>query len=438
MTVMTAETIIMQVLDTALLGLTPVERWQAARKLNNSFMSNYGFVLITAMVLVVLIAVLMWVSYSRILQGRKVVEQSFINNAKRRGLSSHEQNILRQIISHSGLEHGDSIFTTQNAFERGVTKLMQAIAAKHTPKESEQLKAGLSFLREKLGFKPSPSPVLGSTKDASTRQIPVGKEIQIERRKAHGSESIEAVVAENDDMAVTVKLAMSLQTKPGDIWRAHYYFGSYVWEFDTSVVRCDGDILVLNHSEDVRSINRRRFSRVPASKPALIASFPFFKKVESGTASGRGRSKTRRRSASVLKSSWAVPEFVPAVVTELAGPGLRIESPLEAKAGDRLLIVFRLDEEGQKNSTSNKTSKAATSRIVGDLAQVRRCTALEKGFLIAVELVGLSDSDIDQLMQATKAVSSKAGAKEQETSAHTDSNGHTKQDIARPKVMQGA
>jgi len=435
---MTAETIIMRILSTALLGLTPVERWQAARRLNNSFISNYGFVLVTAIVLVVLITVLVWVSYSRILQGRKVVEQSFINNATRRGLSSHEQNILRQIISHSGLEQGDSIFTTQDAFERGVAKLMQAIAAKHTPQESEQLKAGLSFLREKLGFKPSASPVSGNTRDASTRQIPVGKEIQIERRKAHGSESIEAVVTENDDMAVTVKLAMSLRTKPGDIWRAHYYFGSYVWEFDTSVVRCNGDILVLNHSEDVRSINRRRFSRVPANRPALIASFPFFKTVESGTDSGRGHTKTKRRSASVLKSSWAVPEFVPAVVTELAGPGLRIEAPLEVKAGDRLLIVFKLDDEGRKNSTSNKTSKATTSRIVGDLAQVRRCTALEKGFSIAVELVGLSDSDIDQLMQATKEASSKASAKDQDTSARTDSNEQTMQGIAWPKVMQGA
>jgi len=260
----------------------------------------------------------------------------------------------------------------------------------------------------------------------------------MERRKAHGSESIEAIVKENDDMAVTVKLAMSLQTKRGDVWRAHYYFGSYVWEFDTSVVSCDGDILVLNHSEDVRSINRRRFSRVSANKAALIASFPFFKKVESSTGSGRGHTKTNRHSSSVLKNSWAVPEFVPAVVTELAGPGLRIEALLEVKAGDRLLIVFKLDDEGQKNSTSNKTSKAATSRIVGDLAQVRRCTALERGFSIAVELVGLSDSDIDQLMQATKEVSSKAGAKDQDNSARTDSNEQTKQDVARPKVMQGA
>jgi hypothetical protein len=435
---MTADTVIMRIISTALLGLTPVERWQAARKFDNSFMSNYGFVLVTAIVLVVLIAVLVWISYSQILQGRKVVEQSFINNAKRRGLSSHEQNILRQIISHSGLEQGDSIFTTQDAFEKGVAKLMQAIAAKHAPQESEQLKAGLSFLREKLGFKPSASFVSSTTKDVSTRQIPVGREIQMERRKAHGSESIEAIVKENDDMAVTVKLAMSLQTKPGDIWRAHYYFGSYVWEFDTSVVSCDGDILVLNHSEDVRSINRRRFSRVPANRPALIASFPFFKKIESCTVSGRGRSKTRRRSASVLKNSWAVPEFVRAVVTELAGPGLRIEAPLEVKAGDRLLIVFNLDDDGQKNSTSNKTSKATALKIVGDLAQVRRCTALEKGFSIAVELVGLSDSDIDQLMKATKAASSNVGAKDQDTSVHSDSNEQTKQSIARPKVMQGA
>jgi hypothetical protein len=432
-------TIIIRILDSTLLGLTPVERWQAARRLDSSFMSDYGFVLVTAIVLVVLVVVLLWVSYSRISQGRRAAEQSFVENATKRGLSSNERDILRQIISHSGLEQGTSIFTTQDAFERGVAKLMQACVTKHTPQESEQLRAGLSFIREKLGFKPSVSPVsTGKARDASTRQIPVDKELQIERRKAHGSESIEAVVTENDDMAVTVKLATSLQTKPGDIWRAHYYFGSYVWEFDTSVVRSDGDILVLNHSEDVRSINRRRFSRVPVNKPALIASFPFFKTVKLSIGGG-GRAKTKRRSASVLKDSWAVPKFVPAVVTELAGPGLRIEAPLEVKAGDRLLVVFELDNQAQKSSTTN--SEAATSRIVGDIARVRRCTTFEKGFSIAVELMGLSDSNIDQLMQAakpkvTEAVSSKADAG-RDIPAHTDDE-QTKQEVAQPGVMQGA
>jgi hypothetical protein len=437
---MTADIIVMQVINAILLGLTPVERWQAARRLDRSFMSDYAFILVTAIVLVALVVVLLWVSYSQISHRRKIEERLFIENAARRGLTSLEQDILRQVISHSGPERGVSIFTIQDAFERGATKLMQASATKYTPEQSEQLRAGLSFLREKLGFRSSVSSVSASkVKDVSTRQISVGKELQIERRKVHGSESIEAVVAENNEMEIAIKLATPLQTQRGDVWRVYYHFGTYVWEFDTSVIRCDGDILFLNHTEDVRSINRRRFVRVSTCKPALVASFPFFKTVKSSTDGADARTGKKRHSKNTLKSSWAVPKFVSAVVKELAGPGLLIEAPLQVRAGDRLLIVFKLDGSDKKSSAS--TSKTETSTIVGDIAHVRRCSALEKDFLIAVELIGLSDSDIDQLMQVakpkdSKSASSSDGLDEQNAFIQLDRE-TDEQDVVKPKVMQG-
>ncbi len=55
------------------------------------------------------------------------------------------------------------------------------------------------------------------------------------------------------------------------------------------------------------------------------------------------------------------PEFVPAVVTELAGPGLRIETSLKVKAGERILVLFNLAQERDSNA----------AQIVQDVGEVR-------------------------------------------------------------------
>ena len=130
----------------------------------------------------------------------------------------------------------------------------------------------------------------------------------------------------------------------------------------------------MNHSDDVRFVNRRRFIRVPVKKQAFIAHFPFAKASE---------------------SVCRPPEFVPAVVTELAGPGLRIESRLEVKKGQRVLVVFGLDEEKTGELTPTNTD---TVKIVEDMGEVRHTKVIPDGLSIAVELTGLSDPDVDELI----------------------------------------
>jgi hypothetical protein len=196
----------------------------------------------------------------------------------------------------------------------------------------------------------------------------------------------------------------------------HYYFGASVWEFDTSVVSYDGDILILNHSDSVRFINRRRFLRVPVNMPAFIAPFPF----EMTTARSDSRSEEQKpqpSSSDVSRSVWGPPEFVSAIVTELAGPGLRVETALEVNVGDRVLMVFRLDAEGDSDSHRQESGGAATLRVVQDIGEVRHVKGIEKGLSVAVELVGLSDQDVDELVRATNAASLKAGASGSDTPA---------------------
>jgi hypothetical protein len=52
--------------------------------------------------------------------------------------------------------------------------------------------------------------------------------------------------------------------------------------------------------------------------------------------------------------------------------------------------------------------------VVEDIAEVRHIRAISNGFSIAVELIGLSDPDIGELIRATNGASRKAGAASQE------------------------
>jgi len=130
---------------------------------------------------------------------------------------------------------------------------------------------------------------------------------------------------------------------------------------------------------------------------------------------------------------------VPAVVTELAGPGLRIEVPIELKVGDRVLVVIRLDEGEQRDLIPHQSgvareSKAATSKVVEDIGVVRHTKAVQNGFSIAVELVRLSDSYVNELIRATNAAALQAGTGNQ--SAGGSVNAVEK--IAEPVAVRGA
>jgi hypothetical protein len=173
--------------------------------------------------------------------------------------------------------------------------------------------------------------------------------------------------------------------------------------------------MVLNHSDNVRFINLRRFMRIAVNKPAFIARFPFsapllFSESKKGEQSRNG-------------SGLTPPEFVSAVVTELAGISLSLTVPFEAKVGERVLVVFKEEgreaAEDRKQSNDNKQagaadevqSKAASNpltsapnslrtRIIQDIGEVMRVQAYEKGFSIVVRLTGLSDSNINELVRA--------------------------------------
>jgi hypothetical protein len=98
--------------------------------------------------------------------------------------------------------------------------------------------------------------------------------------------------------------------------------------------------------------------------PALIAALPFL------------RDHPGADTTSVAELGDGAPKFIEGLVTELAGPGLRLEARLPAGSGDRVLVVFPLAAGG-----------AATRRGARGCHRPREyCRPLQAS--VAVELVG--------------------------------------------------
>ena len=400
-----------------LLTLTPTEKWQAIRGLGSGFAGEHAFVLICGTTLLVLTALLIAVSYNYRENDRRVASEMFSAYADRRGLSRHERHILLEIATRAQLKRNESIFTLAGAFNRGAAKATDEALVSKGAKRGKRIGAELAVLREKLGFERQISdPTASAMKSGKpgSRQIPIGKKLQITPRDNNEPDNIEATVMKNDEIELVVKLAKPLEADPGDLCGVHYYFGASVWEFDASVISCHSGILVLTHSYEMRFINRRRFLRVSVNRPAFIASFPFAKTFPPGSNSAEW---IERGSVDSLPVAWGPPEFVPAEVTELAGPGLRLEAPMEVEVGERVVVILKMCEESASHeqgaspqSALMPKSKGTPSRVVEDVGEVRHVRATENGFSIAVELTGLSDSNVNELIRETNSASFAVGA----------------------------
>jgi len=426
--------VITEVLGAAFLALTPEERWGAAREFAFDFTFERWMILVGMIAMIVLGALFLWGGFSWAKEKKKAFGKSFVDNARALGLTGRESQLLTIAADRAGLKRAESIFTMDTAFERGTAKVIEdGLGGEQSAEKSEQMKIEFSFLREKLGF----GKRLGSSagaKKLSSRQIPVGKTLYITRRKARDSDDIESTVVKNSATELVIKVSKPVGVTFGETWCVRYYSGVSVWEFDTAVVSCDGGILALNHSERVRFINRRRFLRVPVRRRAFIAQFPFARTVVEQSAQKKEQGKVDQDLSGASGRMWGPPEFVPAVVTEFAGPGLRMESALEVKVGQRVLVVFSLDEEdGRDSARAPEGDKTAAPKIVEDIGEVRHSRAAENGFSIAVELTGLSDSDVDELILASNTASLKSAAWDKDVPPSAESE----ERVLEPAAAQG-
>lgn len=393
-----------------LLGLTSSERWAAARRIEPRAVSQEWFVLIGVTIIAVLLVLLIVISYRRRQLTKRQKAETFADDALRRGLSARERQILLAVAVRSGLRHTYDIFYKLDAFDRGAGRLLAECAQTRTPHENEGLKAEVAGVREKLGFRTTSTPQAAVLREhPSSREIPVGKYLELTSRREGQAVAVRAEVVRSDEIELALALRAPLESNAGEAWLARYYSGMCAWEFHTSTVSCNGKKLILNHSDEIRFINRRRFPRVSVRTPALVAHFPF--------------AQTEATVGEAAATTGWTPTFIASTLTELAGPGLRIETPLQMHVDDQILVVVRL-AEGTGGAAPREHTLAALGRVrhgrdiergtgipdavdcVFDGSLRRDFGALAPHCLsIAVELIGLSDAQVDELASLTDELS---------------------------------
>lgn len=356
--------------DVLLEALTPYEKYDAMRRLGGGgttypILTNKWFVLLAASIVFILTIVLLVVRRVRIEHEKDQAVNKFNHEANRKGLTAAEREILLGIAKKAGLKRIDTIFTHWAAFDRGSAKLMQEVfSAGQNIVQRKKLNMTVNSIKVKLGFaKPARSHGVGGgvSKGPTSRSIPEGREVSIAPTHRSSGSRIEAVVTKNSEYELSLRPEIPVLSVPGDMWNVQYRFGSAVWEFDALTLVCGIEGLELNHTDNVRYMNRRRFSRAVVDKPALIADFP----------------------ALCPDAASRRPEFENCRITEISGPGLRISTQLDVRYGDRVLVIFEL--EG--------------GRIVQDIAEVRGSRDTAVGRSIAVELIGLTEAGINELVR---------------------------------------
>ena len=387
--------VLLTLLSGSISELTPIERWQAARWFNN-IVNQSWFIIASVTAVFVLVMLLVLVTYYRIINERRKINQLFMENAGTRGLSSREIHILIDIASKAKLKRIESIFSMSDVFDRGATQIIRSAFAQYGAQRSRYLSAELSILRAKLGFRTrntTSNDLALSQKESDSRKIAIGRNLYLTSLDSDDFFDAEVLVKENNELGIIVELTNPLELRHGMTLCVRYYYGAPIWEFDTSVIEAKNNILVLNHSDNIRYVNRRRFLRVPVNEPAFIAAFPFSKIMED----------EGQESDISMNNKWGSPEFMPAAVTELAGPGLRVVAPLEVKIGDRVVIILKLSQNEPENI--GDSDKANSYKIVEDIGIVRHTEAVDNGLSIAVELTGLNESNVGELVRETNIVS---------------------------------
>jgi len=399
---MTLDGLTLHCMQKMILAMSPTQRWQAARMPSRGLLTNHWFILVCVVVMVALTALLFWVSLRRIRQENLNSDRVFIDLAEEKSLTVRECQILQKLARQSGVRRPQAVFTDRAAFERGAVQMMAETLSDGESQKKQQLFTEVSLLREKIGFGREYA-ALGTnrSRSRSSRQIPVAKRVTLLRMPVGETEAIEVTVHSNKNQELCVQLDEAIKVALGALWTVRYFHGASVWEFDASVLSYDGTVLALSHSDHVRFVNRRRFLRVPVLRRALIAKFPFEQTIDWADAA-----MTVKRNQKEIVSVHPIdlcgsPEFAPATVTEMGGPGLRIETLLDIRPGERVLVAFDIEVEPLMSDDPSTVDRA--SRLIEDIGEVRHVKQLEKGVSVAVELSGLKDADVNELIRATNA-----------------------------------
>lgn len=350
-------------------ALTPNERFQAVRQLNTSYgnglLTNKWFVLLGWSVVILLSLLLVAVRQMRKEKEKIAREQRFNEQANALELSSQERDMVKTIAELAGVRQRSMVFLMREAFNRGLAKLKQKVLTQQCdPEKWTQLEAMVCVIKEKLGF--SDNQLRGlmnrSSKDQTSRQVPVGTAVIVSRSDDKLARGLSAEVVDNNELEICIRCVEPPLCNPGDAWIIQFQNGAVTWDFQAITVNVSERELRLSHSDHLRFVSKRHFARVTTEKPAQIAVFPVFKQTHSD-------------------SKQIKMEFNSAELIEIAGPNLRLKTSVNVGIRQRVIVLFELD----------------AGLIMQDVGEVRDIQQSEKDRSILIEMIGLSNRDIDEL-----------------------------------------
>ena len=376
-------------------AMTPQERFRAMGRpdtdgLSMDFLVGQWLQSAGWLAIALLIIVLLMCYKRRIKQQQIRTERSFCENAIRLQLNGEERDIVAAIAALAGVKQKDAIFTLRHEFDTGLNQLMCTIfSAGQNLTERQKFHEAVLSIKTKLGFISSQlkNGVAGRNgTERSTRQIQVGTEVQLLSPNKDSAERFSAEITQNDNFEFSLRPEVPVTCQAGDIWTVQYNNGAMTWEFEAVMTDCSQGNLSFGHSERIRYVNRRRFTRVQTDKLAKIALFPVFSQV--------------------TESKQMELSFVPAVITEIAGPCLRVRTGLSVQIRQRVLLVFDLEE----------------GRLVQDVGEVRDIRNTETGDAIIIELIGLHAKAIGELVRVANQI------------AHEEATGSVAEPLAQEQM----
>lgn len=288
----------------------------------------------------------------------------FHTRAERMGLSTEESRLLANLVQLAEMKNPDSALVLDTAFERAAASLTEQRQQAMSPDVRLQTNRAIHSLRVKLGFAHVRQDE--EKTHVSSQQIPEASSLELTFSRQALTVGGVALACLPDVLAVLLHTPVECET--GDAVRVRYSNLGAVWEFDTFVSEQIDDTVLLDHTERIRFVNRRRFPRIPTEKPGALCPFPFLIEAGEGT----------------------LPVFSPATLVEIGGPGLKVRTTQQLNKSDRALVIVHFE--------ANETVQA--------LGRVRRVdeTAQEGLWEVVVELVDLASQEVAYVARQTNAL----------------------------------
>lgn len=293
--------------NAALLGLTPGEKWAAARGGSAPVAREYSFILLFGALLLFLVLLLWWVSHRQAGRRADMARELFSDSAAPRRLNARERQVLQAITDRGRLRDNQDIFGRADAFDEGAAALLAECRRSRTPLETDLLKKEVSRLREKIGY--------------------------------------------NHDVS-----------RP-----------------------------VLARSEPARVAQQEGPTLSAINAPATVTRFPLIRTDVTDSPEAR-------------PADWF--EMVHAVVTEASGASVQVRSALDARIGERVLVVFSLSVPADGAET---TDPAPPTHVVAHLGRVRQRQVSNGDALMTVDWIGLKDEEKAELQRLASRATFQAG-----------------------------